>query len=394
MSIALSSFIRVFDPSHLWAKSTGEDIGRHTIRVLANLAQVRDRVPHLPELCGMPRFWIRAALAAALHDLGKCCFGFQQVVRGGPKFLYRHEVLSLLFLPWILRSDPEGDLSWVAATIVTHHKDWPTIDQQYSPADEFLPDGLEQLRPELTNEFVLNGTRILRESIWRNLASDWTLPEAWTESVQSDRYPDSPVEALRIVLDAVQELIRGVNRQRLPAPDIIAGTLLRGALMLADHSGSALEDFRIVPDLKDPDQLRRRLKLPDERGLWPHQRASAASAGNAILTAPTGSGKTESAMLWAASQASSSGGNPVLFYLLPYQASLNAMQTRLRGALGDAAVALQHSRALQFLYQQLLDKTGDPREAEWLARRERKIASLPVSSTNLTLLTTPELYVV
>lgn len=371
----------MFDPSHLWAKSTGEGVGPHTIRVLANLAQIRNRVPHLPELCGMPRFWIRAALAAAVHDLGKCCLGFQQVVRGGPKFLYRHEVLSLLFLPWVLPRDEEADLCWVAASIITHHKDWPKINEQYSPADESLdvPDGLEKLRPELTGEFVLNGTRVLREVIWPRLASDWTIPEPWTESIRRDWSPENPVEALRIVIDAVQHLVRRLNGEELPAPDVVAGTLLRGVLMLADHSGSALEDLRIVPDLKNPDQLRRRFKLPDEQGLWPHQRKSAALAGNAILTAPTGSGKTESAMLWAARQASSTDGSPVVFYLLPYQASLNAMQIRLREALGDAAVIIQHSRALQFLYQQLLDKTGDPREAQWLARRERNVASLQVT---------------
>jgi len=379
--IAGSCSIRVFDASHLWAKSTGEDVGSHTIRVLDNLAQLRNRVPHLPKLCGNPRFWIRAALAAAAHDLGKCCHGFQQVVRGGPRFSYRHEVLSLLFLPWVLSGDKEGDLCWVAAAIVTHHKDWTKINEQYSPADPLLgiPDGLEQLRPELTTEFVSNGRRVLHEVIWPKLASDWMIPQPWTEAVCNDWGPENPVESLRTVIDAAQDLIRRLSGQRLPAPSVVAGTLLRGVLMLADHSGSAMEDFRIVAELKSPNQLLLRFQLPNKEGLWPHQRESAAVTGNAILIAPTGSGKTEAAMLWAARQGSSMDGHPVVFYLLPYQASLNAMQDRLRKALGDSAVTLQHSRALQVLYHQLLDKTGDPREAQRLARRERNVASLQVT---------------
>jgi CRISPR-associated endonuclease/helicase Cas3 len=379
--IVVSYSTRAHDLSDLWAKSTGEGVGPHTLRVLTNLAQVRNRAPRLPELCDMPRFWIRAALGAAVHDLGKCCAGFQQVVHGGARFPHRHEVLSLLFLPWILAGDDEGDLCWIAAAIITHHKDWPKINELYSPADLLVDsaDGLEEIRPQLTTEFVLNGARVLREAIWPMLASTWAIPEQWTEAIRSDWKPENPVEQLRIVIDAVQRLIRRLNAQKLPAPEVIAGTLLRGALMLADHSGSAMEGLRIVPELKDLDQMRSRLMLPDEEGLWPHQRASAALAGNAILTAPTGSGKTESAMLWAARQASATEGHPVLFYLLPYQASLNAMQDRLAEKLGRSNVTLQHSRALQVLYRQLLDKDPDPREAQKTARRERNVASLQVT---------------
>ena len=48
--------------------------------------------------------------------------------------------------------------------------------------------------------------------------------------------------------------------------------------MLADHSGSAMESLRIVPELKDLDQMRSRLMLPVKKGCGQHQRASAALA--------------------------------------------------------------------------------------------------------------------
>ena len=368
------------DESDLWAKSTGEGVAPHTLRVLKNLAQIRDRSPRLPELCGMPRFWLRAALAAAIHDLGKCCDGFQQVVRGGARFPHRHEVLSLVFLPWILARDEENDLSWIASAVVTHHKDWPRINELYRPADLLLEtaDGLEEVRSQLNTEFLLRGVRLFRDTVWPTLDSNWAVPKEWSEAVHSDCVPEKPIEKLRVVLDAVQRLIGRLNRQNLPAPELVAGTLLRGVLILADHSGSAWQDFRILSELKDPDQMRRCLGLLAEEGLWEHQRQSAARAGNTILTAPTGSGKTESAMLWASRQASSEAGHPVLFYLLPYQASLNAMRDRLADKLGESAVTLQHSRALQALYRQLLDKHYDPAEAQTVARRERNLASLQV----------------
>ena len=42
------------------------------------------------------------------------------------------------------------------------------------------------------------------------------------------------------------------------------------------------------------------------------------------MIAPTGSGKTEAAVLWAAAQMNASP-TARLFYTLPYQASMNAM---------------------------------------------------------------------
>ena len=151
-----SSFIPVRDISDLWAKSTGENIARHTLKVLGNLGQLRQRSPWLSDLGRMPRFWLRAALAVALHDLGKCCEGFQQVVHGGARFPHRHEVMSAVFVRWILARDQEDDLSWAAATIITHHKDWPEIDQLYRPPDLLLEstDGLEALRDQMGVELL------------------------------------------------------------------------------------------------------------------------------------------------------------------------------------------------------------------------------------------------
>jgi CRISPR-associated endonuclease/helicase Cas3 len=328
----------------------------------------------------MPRFWLRAALAVALHDLGKCCEGFQQVVHGGARFPHRHEVMSAVFVRWILARDEEDDFSWAAATIITHHKDWPEIDQLYRPPDLLLEstDGLEALREQMGVEYFLNAERVLREAIWPTLAANWAVPEVWSETIRFDWVPTDPVKELRAVLEAVRHLVGRLKRQNAPTPELTAGTFLRGAMILADHSGSAWEDFRFLPELKNADRMRECFGLSDEEQLWEHQRLAGGRIGNTVLTAPTGSGKTESAMFWAAKQSSSTDGHPVLYYLLPYQASLNAMRKRLAEKLGDAAVTLQHSRALQALYRQLLDKNYESSEAQKTARREGNLAELQV----------------
>ncbi len=296
------------------------------------------------------------------------------------RFPHRHEVLSAIFLRWILARDEEGDLPWTAVAIVTHHKDWPEIDQLYRPADLLLEsaDGLDPLSSQMDVEYFLNAEHVLREAVWPALAANWDVPEGWWETTRADWVPSNPVGELRAVLDNVRDLVAALKRQNAPTPELTAGTFLRGVMILADHSGSAWENFRFLPELKNAETMRRCLGLPAEEGLWEHQRLAGGRLGNAILTAPTGSGKTESAMLWAVRQSSSANGNPVLYYLLPYQASLNAMRSRLAEKLGNSSVTLQHSRALQALYRQLLDKEYAPSLAQKVARRERNLASLQI----------------
>jgi CRISPR-associated endonuclease/helicase Cas3 len=64
-----------------------------------------------------------------------------------------------------------------------------------------------------------------------------------------------------------------------------------------------------------------------------------------------------------------------LLYVLPYQASLNAMHNRLSGSF-PGAVALQHGRALQALYRNLLEKGYTRAAAAAAARNAKQLARL------------------
>lgn len=349
----------------------------HTLRVLDNLHQLRVRTPNLDEISSSPGFWWRAALAVCLHDLGKCCDGFQAAVHDGPRFAHRHEVLSALFVPWILRDCPE-DARWVAAAVLTHHRDWPEIDQKYPPEEFGLADGLEVLLPEMSEEFFCIAERIAREAVWPKLERLWTIPEAWTRAAADKWIPKDPVKELRSVLELARAVVRRNQRLESTAPDVIEGTLLRGAVITADHSGSAWENLRVLQGLEDPDRARLRLEIPNIQDLYWHQAEIAEQKGNSILIAPTGSGKTEGALLWISRQNSGASGQPIVYYVLPYQASLNAMYERLSKIFNGEPIALQHSRAVQALYRQLLGKEYTADQAQRVAKRERNLASLYV----------------
>ena len=102
--------------------------------------------------------------------------------------------------------------------------------------------------------------------------------------------------------------------------------------------------------------------LFDFKTLRKTQILASKTKGDTFLTAPTGSGKTEAALLW-----SGNNQNPLaskrVFYLLPYTASINAMYTRLKKDFKNPdLVANLHGKASYFLY-----KTFSPNSSHKLA---------------------------
>ena len=78
------------------------------------------------------------------------------------------------------------------------------------------------------------------------------------------------------------------------------------------------------------------------------QRAEKLAGENLALRAPTGSGKTEALLLWA-------GSAERILYLLPTQATVNAMYARLKQIFGPQKVGLAHGHASYILRQEKED---------------------------------------
>ncbi len=368
----------------IWAKSpdregeAGQSLTDHTWHTLSRLRELAEMRPDLPALCGQPRLWHLLFWAAFLHDWGKAAHGFQKVLRGkGSRWNYRHEVLSLAFLKWIAQDLDPAESTFLAAAIVTHHKDFADLEPYLYPADE-ESDPLPEMLADLKREDI--------EALYEWLAND---AHDWLARLDLGKLgvnlpPLVPrdealtmlsPEAIREHLRSVDLLLRNwdeaqyqANDIAVLAPELRPGVLLRGLLVQADHLASAGVDRLPPPDFGIDGVLHAcRLSWSD---LYPHQKQAAQISGHLLLTAPTGSGKTEAALLWAACQ-----NPPRLFYTLPYQVSMNAMYDRLEKVFPNR-VGLLHGRSTLALYQRLMDQEYAPSQAAQYARWLRNRSGL------------------
>jgi CRISPR-associated endonuclease/helicase Cas3 len=372
----------------LWAKSAekgasgrAESLAQHTWYVLERLAQAIRLRPNLPQALGLPGLWNCLFWACFLHDFGKAAKGFQERLRGGEQWPHRHEVLSLAFLDWLEDALPdEEQKNWVAAAIVSHHKDADEIGRMYMDPTDPADDPLVERIAEISEEAIAGLWRWLKEC-----------PASWIEAlglggvgIQLPTLP-SQADAVRNVrgqgaarvrhwLQTYRRWLKALNRSE--GHSLIIGTLaLRGHLILADHMASAHADASPAQLPTRPADLLARLQLR-ENDLYAHQRICLIARGSAVLIAPTGSGKTESALLWACAQSDGARPVPRLFYTLPYQASMNAMYDRLNGKAFPGQVGLEHSRSLLALYRRWLDEDYTPKQAARAARWSRNLARL------------------
>ncbi|GAC1635924.1 MAG: CRISPR-associated helicase/endonuclease Cas3 [Ktedonobacteraceae bacterium] len=387
-----------------WAKSSvekgqpGESLAEHTQYVLERLTDLAHIRPQLASLLNAPRLWHCLFWACFLHDFGKAAHGFQKMVRQpGEKWGRRHEVLSLAFLDWIAPSFSREEQQWILAAIVSHHRDATEITKTYDMYNS----------PELVEGMVADLDETTVRGLWRWLNE---CSASWISALGLHSFGVEPValiaqeQAVRMVCEEgvprtnawLETYIDSLEQFRKERDMTIISTLvmLRGLTTTADHSASAhLERLpqgiqrsweNFADEVKEGIERQQRKRLTEqgreheqveEVETYQHQLECASQHhDSAVLVAPTGSGKTEAALYWT--MGDGSGPVPRLFYTLPYQASMNAMHTRLSSHFGAKSVGLQHGRALQSLYRRLLGNEEDPLSAADGARMATQLNKL------------------
>lgn len=370
----------------VWAKSPkpdeagGEPLAAHTWAVLCRVRDLIRLRPGLPTVIGLPRLWHLLFWTAFLHDWGKAASGFQAAVRGGPRWQHRHEVLSLAFLNWITSTFSDQEADWVAAGIGLHHKEYTELQTLYPLGLDPEDDPVNALTREL-QETTVAGLWLWLSRVAPKWLSELGLGDAGVELPPLA----SGNDAVSAVMNEAGAQIRAwLRRGRRLLQDLeqdhddrlrVWLLLLRGYLIQSDYTASAGIGVLAPADVRQETIVTAAHLSPD--ALYSHQRESGQVVGSALLIAPTGSGKTESALLWAAHQARMRGTIPRVFYTLPYQASMNAMYDRL-GEIFHGQTGLLHGRSTLALYRRLMDQHYAPEEATRLARSLHDLARLNV----------------
>ncbi|MGI0081034.1 MAG: CRISPR-associated endonuclease Cas3'', partial [Nitrososphaerales archaeon] len=320
------------------AKDDGETLSQHVSRCINVAKRI---IPSLP-LSEDENFQLLndVVLALALHDVGKAATGFQDVLTKKAKNWQhrRHEILSASFASAITSANEA-----IIFAVLTHHKSIPN-------------DALQLERRALQRESIPLGEAESFKS-WGKMKKEWfdnyeSFLESWTricnEIGREDLVHTKSLPSLRLDESWLERGASPYAQLRKQSyEDRRYFSLIRGLVMICDHMASG----HYMPEMNGPSPVvTSEARLIEEMHQSPRafQILMAKTKGSTILRAPTGSGKTEAALMWASTNA---GKYSRLYYILPNIASINAMFERLKSVYGEKSVGLLHSRARATIYR-------------------------------------------
>lgn len=366
---------------HIWAKSQEsgemakpESLTNHTLKVLEKTSELINLRPFIPTVLSFPDFWNCLFWTMYFHDFGKSASGFQKMLRGGKPWGHRHEVFSVAFLDWI-QGFSEEEYQLIASAILSHHKEAEELFLLYpepaNPDEDPLARVIEEF-DDITLEGVWKWLKEFICSIEKHpdIRHNFVkIPEILPLLNSIELLKEHGAERIRRWLKIYRSLIRELNRN-YEISKVLKALLLRGHALTADHMASAnVDKLPQIHYISENEPIYEQLGLT-KKTLYEHQEECSKISNSVILIAPTGSGKTESALLWALNQKYNGANIHRLFYTLPYQASMNAMYERLNTHLFSGLVGLEHSKNVLTLYRFLIEDNQDSgivkRTAKWL----------------------------
>ncbi|MEG6614242.1 CRISPR-associated helicase Cas3' [Pseudoclostridium thermosuccinogenes] len=269
-----------------------------------------------------------SSLPLLFHDIGKAAIGFQEALKSGGNWGgRRHEILSAAFLKKYGLTDEQ------IFAVITHHKDILNSHGNKTLPDNQISqfDGDTQVLKDMKKQFEKNEEEIkllvtqllevINIDIYcknASLGEGIGIEEYWLDGSPNSSYG--------------QRMKTDVSQRKLAAR-------LRGIVRAADHLASSHHNLIEQVDMHKV--------VISKYNLRYFQKRCKECLKDMMLIAPTGSGKTEAALLWAQSNQVENGR---LFYVLPYQASINAMHKRLSEIFGSEKVGVLHSNSVSYLY--------------------------------------------
>lgn len=330
----------------------GISLVQHTTEAVAVWRELRQRYDHLPMLD--EDFWLRSLVAILFHDFGKASRNFQELTLGienpSRRLTFsnisekqtednriRHEFLSGLFLflsdAVFYRSNPESLFA-----VFTHHKRFHIgLFEDHNLKIHFVKKA-EMLA------FVDFAKGILESEFGKEKTAS-LLPLSIRAIETLDKIP---MVELR---DKIYfKVIWQTTMNKMTAESRYRYTFHKAILNIADWTSSGRKELSKplkYNQLDIENYIQERAK-EHFKGLRSFQ-IDCQQRQNLIAIAPTGSGKTEAALLWA----SQKSDYERILYLLPTRVTANAIWDRLNDYFSIEQTAIVHSSAL--LYRKELE---------------------------------------
>lgn len=315
----------------LWAKSPaaneneGESLLAHTLSVISVSERICNSLPI--SIAQRQEIAREVILCAALHDSGKVALGFQLSLRQ-THWGRRHEMLSLAIASAVAKELSVAGLFAIA----THHKPIEYFDDAFN--GQQIPSDRSNLWQEMVNNLLIHKDLLIEYLKLISSRVNFKIEGFETLSLET--------RLKKVWFNKEYQSYRIDISQRRHA------SLLRGLLITADHIASAHQfDLTKIPVQKDYSAIISRKELKGNN-ILPFQQRCAETKGNAILKAPTGSGKTAAILFWSAYNQAENGR---LFYVLPHTASINAMHKRLQKIYGEKIVGVLHHKNAAYLFR-------------------------------------------
>ena len=311
------------------------------------------------------RFLLSSLLCVAFHDMGKLSANFQRIMCASSKAgrqraikaNFRHEYASTAFVCLGAHSlhKTHGRLTETISTgvlegmvVLGHHK---TVDGELT---RFEREDKNPKSLTWAEGGIEEGKRVV-EKIYDDFG---TCPPTLDYERASKLARENPT-FLRYLSRLVKDI--GTVRELF--------ILMKGLLMQADWCASAHSlDYRFTIDVS-PEKVSSHLQEKGKCEGWDFlefrdfQRTCGRIDSHVVAVAPTGSGKTEAALLWALGQVERGYAGKIL-YLLPTMVTANSLYERMRQFFEsyDHQVGLTHSMAdlvTRRDQEQLDDAVGD-----------------------------------
>lgn len=300
----------------LLAKSNPEEtLAEHTRELMKRYEQL---TANYKESITRPKVWELLRLATLYHDTGKAYTHFQYTVKralghevNNPHLIpIPHNYLSPFFLPLDRLKLDKHHRRILIQAIAYHHEREFALE---------TPQLLEVAQSDLLPQFQ----RVKRE-----------MTEFGMEVPKDSAYFPRIASDMQIRI-----------KERTRDEHYLTYVIVKGLLHRLDHAASAHVDIEIDGNVdlgKLADHYLRGLAGKQTDHLRPLQQfALRNQKKNVILTAQTGMGKTEAALLWA--------GRKKTFFTLPLRVSLNALYDRVSTEMGYDRCGLLHASSAHHL---------------------------------------------